>query len=99
MTMASALDNFLVELKATTGPWRLLRSGQIRTDTDPQLCPVCAVANETPWSTAWWEVADRVGLGHKLAHEVAAAADNCTVHDPFLRAQLLEAVGLSEAQS
>jgi hypothetical protein len=93
------LDQFFVKLAQTPGPW-FIRNNQIRTDSDPLVCPICAVLNDPRFSADWESAAMHLGLRRLTAARIAVAADNglddivCKM--PSLRARLIAACGLTE---
>jgi hypothetical protein len=75
------LDEFIAELLANTGPWRLTEEGHI---AGPRYG-----ADEDDWYLLL-TCADQ-----ELKRNIFNAADNRVGHDPAIRARLLKACGLA----
>jgi len=94
------LDEFFDQLAQTPRTWKVF-DGQIRTDSDPRFCPICEVAGDGRFYSAYTAAANLIGLPQSDAAYIAAAADGCPNADPVLRRRLLSACGLlspTEAQ-
>ena len=102
MTLIEFLDALRVE--ASKHSWRLIPRtgnrgpGPIRCTSSKMIyyeCPIScfrgAIASE------WIRVAREIGLDQEVARQIVLAADMNVIADSFIRAALLDAVGLVEA--
>lgn len=86
------LEQFFVKLGETSGPWVLARFGGIRRTTEADYCcPITALDPARPGPGHWQPCAMGMGLTMGDAALIMNAADNCSGHDPALRARLLAA--------
>lgn len=89
---AMTLDEFLVKLRKTPGPWKRNGVGQIRCG---EMCPITAVDNHQLPDYKLREAANRLRLSHVLKEDIATAADRphalLTRAHRRLRTQLLAA--------
>ena len=101
------IEEFLEEFKKTSFEWTLEDRGQVIGARSvmgslyaSKRCPLTAVGEQIMGRyrpiSSYFEVAEEMGLSRQDAVSISIAADKDVGHDPELRKQLLEIVGLEE---